>query len=157
MRKKYSRVYIHYTGSRADGTIIDDNCGREPLCVTLGSSSIPAGIEKALYEMECGEERTLHLSGEDGYGDYREEGILQVPLREIPDGDKLPVGQYVEWRYKKAPGPTYAKVLDVSPMFATLDLNHPLAGQQLTYWVRIESEDREPHLPDALLQLLEKV
>lgn len=137
MRRTNTRVYINYVGSLTDGTIFDDNRKGKPLEVLLGSSAIPRGLERELFEMVMGDERTVHLSVDDAYGHYEPEAVFKIPLNTIPNSQNLPVGEYIHWYGKKTDRPAYAKVLKIEGAHAIIDLNHPLAEKELIYWVKI--------------------
>jgi FKBP-type peptidyl-prolyl cis-trans isomerase 2 len=136
----FSAVEIFYIGSLADGTIFDERRTGEPLSVRLGMKMVPPGLEEALLAMKSGEERVVTLSPEKGYGAYDEAAVVRYPLFSLPNGDKLPVGEMIELWSEKADRPAYAKVLRVVDEVAFVDFNHPLAGQELHYWLKVVSE-----------------
>ncbi|MGV8083722.1 MAG: peptidylprolyl isomerase [Coriobacteriia bacterium] len=136
MRKTNTYVCINYVGSFPSGEVFDDRRDGSPLKVLLGSAMIPKGVEKELLDMEDGEERTILVSPEEGYGPYENDAVFKIPLNTLPDWESLPVGKYIHW-YGKNERPAYAKVVEVTDTHAVLDLNHPLAGKELEYWVKI--------------------
>jgi peptidylprolyl isomerase len=96
-------------------------------------------LEDALDEMQPGEERTLEIAAADAYGEYDQNAVQHIPTNRIPDGDTIPAGQLIMWKSPNRPQPVPAKVLSVENMIATLDFNHPLAGKDIIYWLKLVS------------------
>ncbi|MFQ6057044.1 MAG: peptidylprolyl isomerase, partial [Methanosarcinales archaeon] len=81
-----------------------------------------------------GEERTLTIPPEEGYGEHREELVNPVPISELNKiGIKPEVNMLLNTRY----GP--AKITEITDNDAVIDFNHPLAGHTLTFEVKLES------------------
>ena len=138
MQKPGQKVLINYRGYLSDGTMFDDVCTKDDAYeVTLGMSMVPPILEKALYEMEVDEERELHLASAEAYGNYKEDAVLKIPVFSIPNGHNLPVGGTIMIHSPDAAYPAPAKVLSIEEGLAYLDLNHPLAGQDIVYWVKL--------------------
>lgn len=140
MRDEDTKILVSYCGSLPDGTIFDDNRDSKPLEVKLGANKVPPGIEKALREMETGEERTIVLPPEEAYGYRKPEAIIEMPVFAVPHSDKLEVGQSVIMRSDRADWPACAEVIAIENGVITMDFNHPLADQTLTYWLKVVSE-----------------
>ena len=122
MPSKGQRVRFLYRGSFPDGRTFDD-------CMKA--------LEEALAAMEPGEERVLELSPAEAYGAYDESALQRVPTYRIPNGENLPVGQMIAWKTPRSAEPVPATVVSVENQVATLDFNHPLAGKDLVYWVKL--------------------
>lgn len=145
MRKLNTWVSLQYVGSFPDGTIFDDYSTGIPLHVVIGTDSIPRGLEATIVEMELNEERTITISPEAGFGQYESDGIIKIPLSSFPQRDQITVGEYILWfgEMRKKNQPAYAKVVSVNSKMIVLDLNHPLAGKETVYWVKIVDEGSE--------------
>ena len=124
MPSKGQRVRFLYRGSFPDGRTFDD-CKGVPHEIVLGRRQVMKALEETLSAMEPGEERILELSPAEAYGAYDESALQRVPTYRIPNGENLPVGQMP------------ATVVSVENQVATLDFNHPLAGKDLVYWVKL--------------------
>ena len=94
-------------------------------------------LEDALLEMEPGEERTVELAAADAYGEYDESAVQHFPTYKVPNGENLPVGEYIGWTSPRNIEPIPAKVVSVENQVATIDFNHPLAGKDIVYWVKL--------------------
>lgn len=136
MGKPNRKALIVFKGSLADGTVFDE-CLDEPYEVRIGSGQVMKPIDCALAEMNPGEERTIEVKARDAYGEYRQEAVQMTPSNGVPNGEEIPVGQMVMWRYSPAAPPVPAKVLSCEQGMIELDFNHPLAGKDLTYWIKL--------------------
>lgn len=125
-----------YKGSLSDGTIFD-NAEGEPHTIVTGRSQVMPTLEKNLLEMEIGEERIVDLFAEDAYGSYEEKNVERVPLSLIPDGENLPQGEIIHWTSPRNNKPIPVRIRSIQNGVAELDFNHPLAGKNLTYWIKV--------------------
>jgi len=130
--KQGDTVQIHYTGKLDDGTVFDSSEGREPLSFTLGEGQVISGFEEATIGMEVGETKEARIDVDAAYGARREDLLLEVPREQLPDELEVDVGTPLQLQQPdgRAVPVTVAK-LDEEQV--TLDANHPLAGQPLTF------------------------
>lgn len=125
-------VRIHYTGTLSDGTEFGSSHGSEPLEVTVGSGEILPGLDEALPGMEVGDSKEVALPAARAYGEVRPDAVHDVARSEIPEGVPLEIGTRL--RMQTAGGAAIpVTVTSVSDDRVTLDENHPLAGQDLTF------------------------
>ena len=129
-------VSVHYAGRLDDGTPFDSSEGREPLQFTLGSGQVVAGFDEAVTGMGVGDDKTVRLEPEAAYGARRDDLVLSVPPDAFPDGAVPAVGQGVRLGMQGG-GAIDAQVVEVADDAVTLDANHPLAGQALTFDLRL--------------------
>ena len=125
-----------YRGSFPDGEVFDEHAD-EPLRIVAGRRQVMRALERVLMEMEVGEERTVELAAEDAYGAYDEDAVQHVPTYKIPNGENMPVGSYIGWKSPRNLEPIPVKVTQIENQIATLDFNHPLAGKDIVYWVKV--------------------
>jgi FKBP-type peptidyl-prolyl cis-trans isomerase 2 len=125
-----------YRGSLSDGTVFDDS-GDEPYEIITGRAHVMPALEKALMEMEVGEERTLEIVARDAYGEYDKEGIQKVPTYRIPNGGNMPEGEMILWSSPRNNKPIPVRVSKIVNQIAYLDFNHPLAGKDIIYWIKV--------------------
>jgi peptidylprolyl isomerase len=125
-------VKVHYTGKLDDGTVFDSSEGREPLEFTLGAQQVIPGFENAIVGMSPGEDKTVVIPADEAYGPYRQEMILEVPPADFPDHIEPQVGDQLQLRQPNGSAVNVV-VRDVTDISVTLDGNHPLAGQDLTF------------------------
>ncbi len=129
-------VSIDYTGTLDSGEIFDTSEGRQPLEVQMGSGSVIAGFESALKGMSLNETKTFTLPPEEAYGLRDDSRIHDFPKSEIPAGMEPEVGQMLMLSTPQGQQ-IPAKVDSISDENVTFDLNHPLAGQSLTFKIKV--------------------
>jgi peptidylprolyl isomerase len=129
-------VRFHYTGSLADGTVFDSSIEREPLEITLGAGQIIPGVDRALTGMAPGDDKKVTLPAEEAYGPHREELIHEVGRERLSPEMKVDVGDRLEGT--DASGRRLQlTVVDVNDQAVKLDANHPLAGEDLTFELKL--------------------
>ncbi len=129
-------VRVHYIGTLDDGTVFDSSMGREPLEFTLGENEVIPGFEEAVIGMEPGERKSITIPSDEAYGPYYEDMVLTVDRSEFPPDLELEVGQRLQVR--QADGYVFAvTVTEITDDEVTLDANHPLAGEDLTFAIEL--------------------
>lgn len=130
--KNGDTVQVHYTGTLDDGTVFDSSTDGEPLEVTLGKEMLIPGFESALIGMEPGEKKTVTIAPQDAYGEHMPELVLTLPRADVPTHVKPEPGMMVQLAMTH--GEEFeAVVVDVDDESVTVDANHPLAGENLTF------------------------
>ena len=124
-------VRVHYKGILDDGSEFDNSAGREPLEFRLGTGQVISGFERTVSGMTVGETRTARLNPDDAYGTHRPELVLALPREQFPDEMEPQVGQQLELEGDGGRMPVV--ITDVAADTVTLDANHPLAGEALTF------------------------
>jgi peptidylprolyl isomerase len=123
-------VKVHYTARLDDGRVFDSSKERDPLQLTIGEGKPFPGFDEAVTEMKPGEERTVTIPADRGFGPHRPELMLAVDRTEFPNHIQPHVGQQLQVRHEGEV--SVVTVADVSDEQVTLDANHPLAGRDLT-------------------------
>lgn len=131
-------VAIDYTLSNDAGEVIDSSAGAEPLVYLHGASNIVAGLENALTGKAVGDELEVSVEPQDAYGEYSAELITNLGREMFEGVDELEVGMQF---HASAPdgGMQIVTIRDIDGDQVTIDGNHPLAGQQLNFKVKVVS------------------
>jgi len=138
--KSGDSVKVHYTGRLADGTAFDSSADRDPLDFTIGEGGIIAGFEQAVIGMAVGESKTVTIPSDEAYGPRRDEMVQEIDRATIPKEIDLTPG--VQLRASGAGDMDLTlTVLEVTDSTVTLDANHPLAGQDLTFDIELLAID----------------
>lgn len=136
--KSGDTVNIHYTGSLQDGTQFDSSAGREPLQFTVGSGQVIPGFDTAVTGMTVGEKKTVTIPADQAYGQPDPRAIQVIPRDNIPADIPLEVGLQLQ-----ASGPAgqvmVVTVKEIGEEEVTLDANHRLAGEDLTFDLELVS------------------
>ncbi len=134
--KSGDTVKIHYTGTLDDGTEFDSSAGREPLEFVLGSGQVIHGFDNAVDGMEVGENKTVRLDADDAYGQRMDQLVQEVPKSALPDDIEPKVGMGLQ---SQSPDGQVMQltVTEVGDDSITVDANHPLAGQALSFDIEL--------------------
>ncbi len=130
-------VSMHYT-LHVDGKVVDSSEGGEPLQFIQGMGHIIPGLEHQLYEMKIGDSKKVVVAAKDGYGEEDAEAFMDVPRESFPETVPLQKGTELELR-DQSDHPVYARIDSISDENVRLNMNHPLAGKELHFDVKIAS------------------
>ena len=130
------RVRVHYTGSLADGTVFDSSVEREPLEFKIGEGSVIPGFESGIIGMCEGDAKRITIPPDQAYGDHRDDLVGVVGRTRIPENIAPEVGMILQVRSSEGEM-INVTVTNVSEEGVTLDMNHPLAGKELVFEVRL--------------------
>ena len=133
-------VRIHYTGTLTTGETFDSSQGRDPLEFVVGSGQIIPGLDKAIPGMTIGDKKTVEVPCAEAYGETREEARQAIPRAEIPDHIPTEIGTQLQMQ---APTGQVVPVTIVEANEAeiVLDANHPLAGKDLVFAIKLVGLD----------------
>jgi len=131
-----SRVKIHFTLSLEDGTEALSTLEEEPLECVLGDGTLREGMEMALYGLRAGEEQLITLSPEQGWGSRDPELIHNLPRSDFPQEMSLQPGLTIA--FDSRDGEEMAgTILSLDAQQVEVDFNHPLAGRNVLFWVKV--------------------
>lgn len=119
-----------------DGEILDEAGEADALQYLQGHRNIISGLESQLAGMKVGESKQVTVSPEGGYGVRDEESIDEIPFSEFPQGVAPEVGMELDIKDEDG-NEMYGRVLSVGADTATMDFNHPLAGKELHFDVKV--------------------
>jgi FKBP-type peptidyl-prolyl cis-trans isomerase 2 len=134
--KMNDTVVLHYTGSFTDGAVFDSSIDREPFEFTIGQSMVISGLENGIVGMNEGESKTLNIAAEEAYGLHREDLLAVMGRSHMPAGINLKTGMVLQARSPDG-GTTNVVVRDMNGENVTLDFNHPLAGKNLIFELKL--------------------
>lgn len=135
-----SHITLHYRLSLADGADVINTFGDKPATLLLGAGQLAPPLEDILVGMKAGHHSTFQLEQGQAFGPRSPQLIRRVSLETLrangmADEDFTP-GELIE--FNASSGERYAGVLkEVGETSALFDFNHPLAGQALTFEVKI--------------------
>ena len=130
-------VTLHYKGTLNDGSEFDSSYERnEPMTVTVGSGQLISGFDKALEGMSEGETKRFTLTPDEAYGDHNPEATTVLERSIFPDDFTLEKDMVVP--LDGPGGRSYlATLTELNEDTVTADLNHPMAGKDLTFEVEV--------------------
>lgn len=150
-----NKVKVHYTGKLDDGTVFDSSemveesggccsggcssagCGgAEPLEFVIGEGQVIPGFENAVIGLAVGEQVTVHIKAEDAYGDYHDHMVAVVNRAEMSNEIEPIEGQHLEVLLQDGSSMPVL-ITAVTDETVTLDANHPMAGKNLNFDIRL--------------------
>jgi peptidylprolyl isomerase len=134
--KSGDTVRLHYKGTLDDGSVFDSSEGRDPLEFTVGSGQIIPGLDKAIPGMKIDDEKTVRVEAAEAYGPHNPAAKQAVPRSNIPENVPLEVGLQLQAQTENGQMMSVT-VVEVSDDEVILDANHPLAGKDLTFEIRL--------------------
>lgn len=132
-----SRVSISYIGTLDTGRIFHSTEEQGPQTFTIGAGQLFPALEQAIIGLRAGEVKNVVLSADEAYGPHLSENIINLSRKTFPAGKEIMVGQKLSIEFKGGSSRMMI-VTAVNEHEVTLDGNHPLAGQELTFALRID-------------------
>lgn len=127
-------VSFDYTLRGMDGEVIDIS-GNKPMVYLHGHNNLIPGLEKALEGKAEGDKFKVSVSVEEAYGEWDQDMVTTVSRSNFDGINELAEG--MEFAAQFANGSQIVKVIKVTDDEVTLDGNHPLAGMDLNFEVKI--------------------
>ena len=128
-------VCLQYTLSLANGTFIDSSAKSGTWTYVHGHTKMPAGLVQGVEGLEAGDHIRLELAPEDAFGCVDPAAFHQLPKERFP-ASTLYVGYSGE-----VPGPGGSiiafRIHSIQDDTVTINLNHPLAGEQVVFDVTV--------------------
>lgn len=138
--KKGNSVTVNYEGRFESGEVFDTSKheGHEhPLTFTIGERQVIKGFENAVEGMKIGEEKTVFINPEEGYGVSNPELKKEVPKSALPAGQEPKAGMTI--MAQTPDGRSFpVPIAEVNEKTFIIDLNHPLAGKKLIFKIKLE-------------------
>ena len=129
-------VRVQYTGKSRDGRVFYASGERGPVRFTIGDGRIISGFGRAVVGMTPGESRTVTVPWHQAFGPHRDDLVTSVRRNQLPTHLEPHVGQRLQLSLADDQA-VEATVIDVSQSNVVLDVNHPLAGQDLVFEIEL--------------------
>ena len=130
-------VKIEYEGTLDNGEVFDSSKNHDkPLEFTIGENQVIPGFEQAVMGLEKGEEKDVKINSSEAYGNRHEELVKKIPKTALPQSMQLQAGMVLGLASpdgRQIP----AKISAVGENDVDIDLNHPLAGQNLNFKIKL--------------------
>jgi peptidylprolyl isomerase len=137
--KKGDKIKVEYEGKLDDGTVFDSSTHGDhshPLEFVAGEGKVIKGFDDAVMGMEKDEEKEFKIESKNAYGDNNPALLQKVPRDKMPKEPEPKVGMALMLQSpegQKMP----AKIVEINDKEVTIDLNHPLAGKNLNFKIKI--------------------
>ena len=134
--KNGDSVTLDYTLKLAGGLTSETSIGKEPLVFTMGAGNMIPGFEKAVLGMKVGDQKTFTIPYSEAYGAYSDNLIIEISRSQLAP-DVVPVVGMTLTATQPNGMPVEVIIKKVSDTTITIDTNHPLAGKDLTFEIKI--------------------
>jgi FKBP-type peptidyl-prolyl cis-trans isomerase SlyD len=128
-------VSMEYTLT-VDGEVLDSSKDAGPLQFLAGYDNIVTGLEREMVGMKIGESKDVLVLPADGYGEFDEESFMEVPRSEFPEDLEIELGMELGVT-DEDDNHQMAFVESFDDETVRLDFNHPLAGAELQFNVKV--------------------
>ena len=136
---KGKKVSLDYEGRLEDGVVFDSSKHGDhshPLEFEVGSGRVIKGFDDAVIGMKAGEEKEFTIKKEEAYGEYRAELKQEIPRSALPEGPEPKAGMALIMQSPDGQQMP-VKIVEVKAESLVLDMNHPLAGKNLIFKIKI--------------------
>lgn len=130
-----STLLLHFTSRRPDGEVFENTSKGDPVQVTIGKNQINPAFEEALLDKKEGDTIAVTLPPEKAYGKYRRKLVITLKRRKITLESIPTPGEII--KVEVMGKPCLVTVVSVTDTNITVDGNHPLAGETITYEITI--------------------
>jgi FKBP-type peptidyl-prolyl cis-trans isomerase SlpA len=136
-----SFLTLHYRLAGPDGADVVNTFDGQPATLSLGQGQLAPAIEQKLLGLGEGAHETFSLEPGAAFGQRNPELLQRVKralLAELGDPDaEYHVGDVVQFPTPDGQGAYAGVVRELGPDWLLFDFNHPLAGQPVTFEVRV--------------------
>jgi peptidylprolyl isomerase len=136
-------VSVDYKGTLPNGDVFDSSQGGQPLEVQMGVGQLIEGFERELMGMSLNEKKSFTLNPEDAYGQRDESLTRDFPRGDFPPEMEPRVGMTIALQTpegRQMPG----QITHLDEERLSVDLNHPLAGETLTFDIEVVGISQTP-------------
>ncbi|MFW9872825.1 MAG: peptidylprolyl isomerase [Candidatus Thorarchaeota archaeon] len=147
--KKGEWIKVEYEGTFDDGTVFDSTQinGGNPLKFQVGAGQLIKGFDNSVINKNLGDEYSIRLEPSEAYGERKEGMTQRVPKAQFPKGVDLQPGLMLMVMGPQGQMP--ASIKSIEKDIIVIDLNHPMAGKDLNFKIKIVETDCDPDPPSA--------
>lgn len=137
-------IELEYELRNSKGEVIETSSTGTLMTYLHGNEEIPPKLELQLAGRDVGEKVVVTLAPVDAYGEFNPDGIVAVPRSEFPEDAEIVPGDWVSIEVsgeegEESKGEMEMRVVEIAPEAITLDANHPLAGEEITFDLKVRS------------------
>jgi peptidylprolyl isomerase len=135
--KRGDRVKVHYVGKFDDGQVFGSTMEADPLEFEVGEGKFIRCFEEAVVDMDVGQKKLLRVPAEEACGPRKDELVLRVGRANLPPNIDPKEGLILNFKKPNGDVLIEATIAEVSKDSVALDINHPLAGKNLTLYLEL--------------------
>jgi FKBP-type peptidyl-prolyl cis-trans isomerase SlyD len=124
-------VQFNYDLKDEKGDLLESSKEHAPVAYLHGKAGILPGLADAMAGKSKGDEFSITLEAKDAYGEIREDAEQRVPVKHLQGAKKWKKGMTAV--VQTDDGQRQVTIVKMGKFMATVDTNHPWAGQTLTF------------------------
>lgn len=134
---KDTAVVLEYSVHLKNGFCVKGEDGPVSLNFVVGYNQVIPGLERRLLGLKQDDTVDLVIPAREAFGDYDPSQVRKSSFDEFPQGRQLEAGKWVMATNEETGAQYNYFVKQKDCDSVTMDFNHPLAGEDLYYHVRI--------------------
>ena len=134
--KTGDKVKVHYIGKLKDGTEFDNSRTREPIEFAIDDGNLLKGFNDSVKDLSEGAKTTVDIPAKEAYGEYITEAVIVVQKNEFPEGMDFQLKGFVQGKDNQG-RPVQGQIIKIDEESINLDMNHPLAGEDLNFEIEL--------------------
>ena len=135
--KTGDKVKVHYIGTLKDGSEFDNSRQREQtLEFAIDDGKLLKGFNDTVKDLSVGDKKTISLPANEAYGEYITEAVITVQKNEFPSEMKFEMDRFVQGQDNQG-RPVQGQIVKIEEESINLDMNHPLAGEDLSFEIEL--------------------
>jgi len=130
-------ISFHYDLYDENEDKIESSEASEPLLFLYGQNTVLASLQEAFLNKSAGDDFTVTIPSGRAYGSYYPDRKQRIPIKQIDGGKKqrFRTGQVINLQGERGTHP--GTIVKVGKFNVDVDANHPLAGKDLRFDVKI--------------------
>jgi len=129
-------VTLHFALLLEDGAVVDSNFEGKPATFSIGDGNLLPGFEETLFGLRPGDEDEFVIPPEKAFGQHNEQNVQAVSMDNFAD---LEIEIGVMFSFQNGDGELPGVITEIAGGEAMVDFNHPLAGKNIVFQVKIIS------------------
>jgi len=142
--EKGDKIKVDYEGKFETGEVFDSSKHGDhshPLEFEVGSGQVIKGFDNGVLGLKEGEEKEISIKSADAYGEMRDDLKKEFPKAMVPEGQDIKEGMVLGMQTPDG-HQIPARIVEVKESAFVVDLNHPLAGKNLIFKIKIVSIEK---------------
>ena len=135
MIKENAKVTLEYSIFDRENNELDTSRGLGPITIQLGQKQIWPVLEQALADMETGQTKRIDVEAKEAFGPVVATAFKEIDINILPEDSRK---ENAILGFNDEKGEQHqVRVHAINDQTATLDFNHPLAGQDVTFEIHV--------------------
>ncbi|MCL1126361.1 FKBP-type peptidyl-prolyl cis-trans isomerase [Shewanella surugensis] len=128
-------VQFNYTLRDEKGDVLETNEGHDTIAYLHGHDNMMPGVEKSIAGKEVGEKFSVTLPASETYGERNDNAEQRVSVKHLQGAKVWKPGMSALMSTDQ--GQREVTIIKVGKFMATVDVNHPLSGRELTFDIEL--------------------